>query len=133
MFADATDAVPDNDTAGTVVVAAVVCAGQTRDCTGYDCRTVVDDLCWWEPQCRLRRTRCSVDSHDYLMRLDKNNNSENHIVVMVRIHFAAWYAQTWVGRGFLQTMLLTRRMSGDVRKMALNVSSVGMKIRQKSY
>lgn len=47
MFADATDAVPDNDTAGVgvVVVAVAVCAGQTRDCTGYDCRMVVGDLC----------------------------------------------------------------------------------------
>lgn len=54
MFADAMDAVPDNDTAGTVGVVAVVCAGQTQDYTRYDCRRVVDDLCCLEPQCRLR-------------------------------------------------------------------------------
>lgn len=77
MFADATTGT-EGEMAGNGVAAAVVvvtvCAGQTLDCTRYDCRTTADDLV----QCRLALLvpRCSVDSHDYLMRLDKNSNSE---------------------------------------------------------
>lgn len=49
MFADATtdtvcEAEAGNGVAVVVVAAAaVVCAGQTPDCTRYDCRTAVDD------------------------------------------------------------------------------------------